>query len=186
MNLLKIIDKNVFSEDLKTINLDKKTIINTINPHSFCVSKSDLLFKEALLESDVLLPDGTGIVLAAKFLRGKVIKKIAGADIHKYLLEHAEKEKKKVMTTIQTTTTLNVGPQHPAAHGVLRLVTEMNGEVIERADPHIGLLHRGTEKLLEYKTYIQVYSVWRVKLYQLNSGGEWDDRGTGNIRCCCC
>nr|YP_009647139.1 NADH dehydrogenase subunit 7 [Chloropicon maureeniae]QBX98813.1 NADH dehydrogenase subunit 7 [Chloropicon maureeniae] len=51
--------------------------------------------------------------------------------------------------------TLNFGPQHPAAHGVLRLVLEMNGEVVERADPHIGLLHRGTEKLIEYKTYIQ-------------------------------
>jgi NADH-quinone oxidoreductase subunit D len=51
--------------------------------------------------------------------------------------------------------TMNFGPQHPAAHGVLRLVLEMDGEVIERADPHIGLLHRGTEKLIEYKTYIQ-------------------------------
>jgi NADH dehydrogenase (ubiquinone) Fe-S protein 2 len=51
--------------------------------------------------------------------------------------------------------TLNFGPQHPAAHGVLRLVLELNGEVIERADPHIGLLHRGTEKLIEYKTYLQ-------------------------------
>jgi len=51
--------------------------------------------------------------------------------------------------------TLNFGPQHPAAHGVLRLVLEMDGEVIERADPHIGLLHRGTEKLIEHKTYLQ-------------------------------
>merc|ERR1712216_1007674 len=51
--------------------------------------------------------------------------------------------------------TLNFGPQHPAAHGVLRLVLEMNGEVVERSDPHIGLLHRGTEKLCEYKTYMQ-------------------------------
>jgi NADH dehydrogenase (ubiquinone) Fe-S protein 2 len=51
--------------------------------------------------------------------------------------------------------TLNFGPQHPAAHGVLRLVLEMNGEVVRRADPHIGLLHRGTEKLIEYKTYLQ-------------------------------
>jgi len=51
--------------------------------------------------------------------------------------------------------TLNFGPQHPAAHGVLRLVLEMDGEVVERADPHIGLLHRGTEKLIEYKTYLQ-------------------------------
>ncbi|MEE8123654.1 MAG: NADH-quinone oxidoreductase subunit D [Alphaproteobacteria bacterium] len=51
--------------------------------------------------------------------------------------------------------TMNFGPQHPAAHGVLRLVLEMDGEVIQRADPHIGLLHRGTEKLIEYKTYLQ-------------------------------
>ena len=51
--------------------------------------------------------------------------------------------------------TINFGPQHPAAHGVLRLVLEMDGEVITRADPHIGLLHRGTEKLIEYKTYLQ-------------------------------
>ncbi len=50
---------------------------------------------------------------------------------------------------------LNFGPQHPAAHGVLRLVLELDGEVVERVDPHIGLLHRGTEKLIEYKTYLQ-------------------------------
>ncbi len=53
------------------------------------------------------------------------------------------------------THTINFGPQHPAAHGVLRLILELKGEVVERADPHIGLLHRGTEKLIEYKTYIQ-------------------------------
>jgi NADH dehydrogenase (ubiquinone) Fe-S protein 2 len=51
--------------------------------------------------------------------------------------------------------TVNFGPQHPAAHGVLRLVLELKGEVIERADPHIGLLHRGTEKIIEYKNYLQ-------------------------------
>ena len=50
---------------------------------------------------------------------------------------------------------LNFGPQHPAAHGVLRMVLEMDGEIIERCDPHIGLLHRGTEKLIEHKTYVQ-------------------------------
>ena len=50
---------------------------------------------------------------------------------------------------------INFGPQHPAAHGVLRLVLELAGEVVERADPHVGLLHRGTEKLIEYKTYLQ-------------------------------
>ncbi|TVQ82208.1 MAG: NADH-quinone oxidoreductase subunit D [Micavibrio sp.] len=51
--------------------------------------------------------------------------------------------------------TMNFGPQHPATHGVLRLVMEMEGEIVERCDPHIGLLHRGTEKLIEYKTYMQ-------------------------------
>ena len=51
--------------------------------------------------------------------------------------------------------TINFGPQHPSAHGVLRLVLELDGEIVERVDPHIGLLHRGTEKLIEYKTYLQ-------------------------------
>src|SRR5258707_14754415 len=51
--------------------------------------------------------------------------------------------------------TINFGPQHPAAHGVLRLVLELDGEVVERVDTHIGLLHRGTEKLIEAKTYLQ-------------------------------
>lgn len=51
--------------------------------------------------------------------------------------------------------TLNFGPQHPAAHGVLRLILELDGEIVERADPHIGFLHRGTEKLIEHKTYLQ-------------------------------
>lgn len=53
------------------------------------------------------------------------------------------------------TFSINFGPQHPAAHGVLRLVLDMNGEIVERADPHIGLLHRGTEKLIEYRPYLQ-------------------------------
>ena len=51
--------------------------------------------------------------------------------------------------------TLNFGPQHPAAHGVLRMILDLDGELVERVDSHIGLLHRGTEKLIEYKTYLQ-------------------------------
>jgi NADH dehydrogenase (ubiquinone) Fe-S protein 2 len=62
--------------------------------------------------------------------------------------------KKKLLKELKSFT-INFGPQHPAAHGVLRLILELRGEVIERADPHIDLLHRGTEKLLEHKTYIQ-------------------------------
>ena len=61
----------------------------------------------------------------------------------------------KIQMTKKENYTLNFGPQHPAAHGVLRLVLELDGEVVERADPHIGLLHRGTEKLIESKTYVQ-------------------------------
>ena len=59
------------------------------------------------------------------------------------------------MTKKIKTMNLNFGPQHPAAHGVLRLILELDGEVVEKADPHIGLLHRGTEKLIEQKTYTQ-------------------------------
>ena len=57
--------------------------------------------------------------------------------------------------TKDNTFTINFGPQHPAAHGVLRLVLELDGEIVDRVDPHIGLLHRGTEKLIEHKTYTQ-------------------------------
>jgi NADH:ubiquinone oxidoreductase subunit D len=63
--------------------------------------------------------------------------------------------KKKDLNKKVKNFTLNFGPQHPAAHGVLRLILELDGEVVERAEPHIGLLHRGTEKLIEYKTYLQ-------------------------------
>ncbi len=59
------------------------------------------------------------------------------------------------MTKEKKTLNLNFGPQHPAAHGVLRLILELDGEVVEKADPHIGLLHRGTEKLIEHKTFMQ-------------------------------
>jgi NADH-quinone oxidoreductase subunit D len=59
------------------------------------------------------------------------------------------------MTKKSKTLSLNFGPQHPAAHGVLRLILELDGEIVEKADPHIGLLHRGTEKLIENKTYMQ-------------------------------
>jgi len=63
--------------------------------------------------------------------------------------------KKKELLRELKNFTINFGPQHPAAHGVLRLILELDGEIVERADPHIGLLHRGTEKLIEYKTYLQ-------------------------------
>ena len=69
-----------------------------------------------------------------------------------YIKELTKKENNDQKTK---TMSLNFGPQHPAAHGVLRLILELDGEVVEKADPHIGLLHRGTEKLIEQKTYTQ-------------------------------
>ncbi|MCI2053644.1 MAG: NADH-quinone oxidoreductase subunit D, partial [Sphingobium sp.] len=74
-------------------------------------------------------------------------------------LEQAASEKRSVVVGVDEdgiqNYTINFGPQHPAAHGVLRLVMELDGEIVERCDPHVGLLHRGTEKLIEYKTYMQ-------------------------------
>jgi N-acetylglucosaminyldiphosphoundecaprenol N-acetyl-beta-D-mannosaminyltransferase len=83
----------IFNSELESIMINKsKLIINTINAHSYIVAKEDLEFKKALEESDILLPDGEGIVLMAKVLTGNKIKKIAGADIHLKLLEQANKE----------------------------------------------------------------------------------------------
>ncbi len=75
--------------------------------------------------------------------------------VHGRALNILKKAQRKVMTKQSKTLNLNFGPQHPAAHGVLRLILELDGEVVEKADPHIGLLHRGTEKLIENKTYVQ-------------------------------
>ena len=91
---LKDVTEKVYANDLSELSLFKtKQIINTINPHSYCEAKKDQFFSQALNESNVLLPDGTGIVLATKVLNGKVIKKIAGADMHQFLLEEAALKK---------------------------------------------------------------------------------------------
>ena len=81
-------------------------VINTINPHSYCVALEDIVFKEALLASDILLPDGVGILYASKILKNKKIKKIAGADIHQYLLHKANKAGSKVFYLGASQTTL--------------------------------------------------------------------------------
>ncbi|MDN3620290.1 WecB/TagA/CpsF family glycosyltransferase [Polaribacter undariae] len=94
---LKDVIEKVYANDLSELSLFKtKQIINTINPHSYCEAKKDPFFSQALNESNVLLPDGTGIVLATKVLNGKVIKKIAGADVHQFLLEEAALKKLNV------------------------------------------------------------------------------------------
>ena len=96
MHLKQIVNNHIYMGPLSEIPLRKKSIINTINPHSYCESKKDNLFEKALLESDVLLPDGSGIVLATKILTGKKINKIAGADVHQYLLNQANEKSQKV------------------------------------------------------------------------------------------
>lgn len=90
---MKIMGYDVFTGSLGTIKVDtdQKMVVNTINPHSYVTAKSDPEFEEALRDSDLLLPDGSGIVLAAKHVNKKQIKKIAGYDLHMYLLEELEK-----------------------------------------------------------------------------------------------
>jgi len=84
------------SIDFPNLLPQQKTVINTINPHSYCEAKKDEVFAQALRASDILLPDGIGIVWAAKFLKKQIIHKIAGADVHQYLLEQANLKGKKV------------------------------------------------------------------------------------------
>ena len=93
---MKIMNYEVFVDDLETIDLKTKKIINTINPHSYITANSDKEFEEALQSSDLLIPDGSGIVLAAKKINKVTIKKIAGADLHKFLLSKMNKSSGKV------------------------------------------------------------------------------------------
>jgi N-acetylglucosaminyldiphosphoundecaprenol N-acetyl-beta-D-mannosaminyltransferase len=83
---------DVFKSGLESIDFDNNKIINTINPHSYCVANKDLDFKEALKNSDILLPDGIGIVWAEKFLNGNSLKKIAGNDLFLFLMNKINKE----------------------------------------------------------------------------------------------
>ncbi len=108
MDLKQLVKHQVFNAPLSSIKLDEKCVINTINPHSYCVTKEDAVFKAALLAGDVLLPDGSGIVLATKVLTGKKIDKIAGADIHQYLLTQANKHKQRVFYLGASTATLQL------------------------------------------------------------------------------
>lgn len=86
------IDYSIFSGDLKECNATGKTLINTINQYSFCIAEEDIAFKKALQQSDILLPDGMAIVAAVQLLNGQKIKKIAGADIHQFLLDDLNKK----------------------------------------------------------------------------------------------
>ena len=82
----------IFKSNLESIDFSKNKIINTINPHSYCIAKQDMQFKQALLSSDILLPDGIGIVWAENFLNANSIKKIAGYDLFLFLMNKINKE----------------------------------------------------------------------------------------------
>ena len=84
-------DYNIFSTNLNDVSLSEKLVINTINQYSFCIAKNDPLFKMALVESDILLPDGIGIVVAVKALNHNKVTKISGSDLHKDLLDKLNK-----------------------------------------------------------------------------------------------
>ena len=96
MQLNKFLSDHIYKESLSAIPTEKKCVINTVNAYSYCVAQKDVVFKKALISSDVLLPDGISMVLAAKLLMNTVIHKIAGADIHQYLLNQANTKKQKV------------------------------------------------------------------------------------------
>lgn len=87
-NTVQFMDFNIYKNELIHIPLTKKTVINTINQYSYCIAQKDEEFKNALKQSDILLPDGVAIVKSIKFLTGQTINKIAGSDIHLHLLTH--------------------------------------------------------------------------------------------------
>ena len=102
-----LLGHKVFKSSLDNIDFKKNKIINTINPHSYCVSKQDKAFEKALKTSDILLPDGVGIVWAEKFLNKTIIKKIAGYDLFLFLMQQLEKEKGCVFFLGASNDTLN-------------------------------------------------------------------------------
>ncbi|WPO79086.1 WecB/TagA/CpsF family glycosyltransferase [Flavobacterium sp. KACC 22761] len=98
---------SIYSGNLLGCVTDNKTLINTINQYSYCIAEEDAAFKKALLESDILLPDGIGIVVASRLLNNKKIKKIAGADIHQHLLNDLNQKKGKCFYLGSSQSTLN-------------------------------------------------------------------------------
>ncbi|MBO9584147.1 MAG: WecB/TagA/CpsF family glycosyltransferase [Flavobacterium sp.] len=91
-SVVPLMDYSIYSGDLSDCFTGSKTLINTINQYSYCIAEKDLDFKKALLESDILLPDGIGIVSAVRLFTHKTIKKVAGADIHQFLLTNLNKK----------------------------------------------------------------------------------------------
>lgn len=93
---MKLMGYEIYSDGLENLDLDKKQIINTLNPHSYVTAKYDPLFKKALRSSDVIIPDGSGILLASKVINGKPLKKISGDDLHRFVLCQINEKSGKV------------------------------------------------------------------------------------------
>ena len=110
MKSVKIKDYNIYASDLDELGIDdnKQIVINTINAHSYIVAKNDSQFEQALVKSDILLPDGEGIVLMAKNNQNQIIKKIAGADIHDHLLKLSEEKQLRCFYLGASQETLNL------------------------------------------------------------------------------
>lgn len=87
------LDYRIYNGDLNDLNFNEKTVVNTLNQYSYCIAKRDIEFQKSLYASDILLPDGIGITTAARMLNGIKIKKIAGADLHHFLLGKLNREK---------------------------------------------------------------------------------------------
>ena len=107
-NKIAYFDYSIFNGALNPIGEADKTLINTINQYSFCIAEQDVAFKEALLGSEVLLPDGMAIVAAVRLLTGQKIKKIAGADMHLHLLQELEQKGGSCFYLGSSTTTLQL------------------------------------------------------------------------------
>ena len=108
MKISNILGYDVFSDDLEAINLNTNCIINTINPHSYVTAKKDALFKEALIHSNVLLPDGTGMTYASRILNHNRLQRITGFDIHDFILRKINAELGKVCYLGSTDETLQL------------------------------------------------------------------------------
>ncbi len=109
---VKFKDYNIFCDELDNLSFSGKTAINTINQYSYCIAEHDAAFKKALLNSDILLPDGIGIVLAVKVTSNKLIKKISGADLHQFLLKKLNTTKGKCFYLGSSESTLKKINEH--------------------------------------------------------------------------
>lgn len=115
---LNLMTYQIFIDSIDMLDFSQKLVVNTINPHSYIVAKTDPVFQEALHQSDILLSDGSGIVLAAKLIKKRKILKVAGADLHEYLLNELNGRKGKCFYMGSCESTLKkikkrIGKEHP-------------------------------------------------------------------------